>query len=137
MRPERLLPILVLVVGAAAFLMIYQKKTQPVPVPLEVADQPGPRLFFEHDCVTCHSVSRLPGARGTLGPGLDEVGRRAAERDPDSGGRDYLRQSLVEPGAVVRDGFVNAMPSYAGRMSPEEITTMVEWLTSLRGDPDA
>ncbi len=135
MRPERLLPIIVVIVGAAAFFSVYQKKTQPVPIPPELAGQPGPTLFFQHDCVTCHTVSTLPKARGTLGPGLDDVGHRAETLDPEGGGKAYLRQSLLEPGAVVRQGFVNAMPSFAGKMSEQELEQLIDWLSTLRVSP--
>jgi cytochrome c oxidase subunit II len=134
-RPERLLPIIVVIVGAAAFFSVYHKKTRAIPVPAEFAGQPGPRLFFQQDCVTCHTVSTLPGARGTLGPGLDDVGHRAESLDPEGEGKGYLRQSLLEPGAVVREGFVNAMPSFAGKMSEQELSQLIDWLATLKVAP--
>ncbi len=133
MRPERLLPIIVVIVGVVAFFSVYHKKSQPVPVPPELAGLPGPRLFFEHDCVTCHTVTALPGARGTLGPGLDDIGQRAPTMDGGDG-RNYLRDSLLEPGKTVREGFVNAMPSFAGKISDQELNQMVDWLLTLKKD---
>jgi mono/diheme cytochrome c family protein len=132
MRPERLLPVILVIVGAAAFFSVYNKKTRPIPVPAEVAGQPGPRLFFEHDCATCHTISTLPGARGTLGPGLDDVGHRAETLDPGGGGKQYLRESVTEPGKIVREGFVNAMPSFAEKLSQQELSQLVDWLSTLR-----
>lgn len=132
MRPERLLPLILVIAGVAAFFSVYHKKTQAIPVPPELSGQPGPRLFFENDCVTCHTVTALPGARGTLGPGLDDVGHRAETLDPEGGGKGYLRQSILEPGKVVRTGFVNAMPSFAGEMSDQELGQLVDWLSTLR-----
>ena len=134
MRLERLLPIIVVIVGVAAFFSVYQKKSRPIPVPPELAGQPGPRLFFEHDCATCHTVSRLPQARGTLGPGLDDIASRAAEIGGGDG-RSYLRDSLLHPGKVVREGFVNAMPSFEGKMSQEELEQLLDWLLTLEGTP--
>lgn len=135
MRPERLLPVILVIVGAAAFFSAYQKKTRPVPVPAAVAGQPGPRLFFEKDCVTCHSVTSLPGARGTLGPGLDDVGTRARKLDPEGGGKTFLRESILEPGKVVREHFVNAMPSFEGKLTDAELDQLVDWLMTLRTHP--
>lgn len=132
MRPERLLPLILVIAGAAAFVSVLRQKSQPVPVPPEVAGQPGPRLFFEHDCATCHTVTSLPEARGTLGPGLDDVGARAEQIDPKSGGKAYLRDSLLVPGKVVRETFVNAMPSFEGRLDEQELTHLVDWLSTLR-----
>ena len=137
MKPERLLPLILVIAGVAAFLSVYHKKTQPIPVPREFANQPGPLLFFQNDCVTCHTVTVLPGARGTLGPGLDDVGHRAEMLDPKEGGKAYLRQSILEPGAVVRKGFVNAMPSFAGKLSEPELEQLVDWLSTLRTEKPA
>lgn len=134
MRLERLLPIIVVIVGVAAFFSVYHKKSQPIPVPPELLGQPGPRLFFEHDCATCHTVSQLPQARGTLGPGLDDIASRAAEIDGGDG-RSYLRDSLLHPGKVVREGFVNAMPSFEGKMSQEELEQLLDWLLTLERTP--
>lgn len=131
MRPERLLPVILVIVGVVAFFSVYQKKTQPIPVPAKLSGQPGVRLFFEHDCVTCHTVSSLPGARGTLGPGLDDIGTRANKLD-DAGGRAYLRESILVPGKVIREGFVNAMPSFQGKMSDQELEQLTDWLLTLK-----
>jgi mono/diheme cytochrome c family protein len=132
MRPERLLPIILLVVGVAVALCVYREKTQPVPVPAGLQNQPGPRLFFQQGCVSCHTVTAIPGARGTLGPGLDDVGNRARLLDPAGAGKGYLRESILEPGKVVRKNFVNAMPSFAAKMSERELSQLVDWLSTLR-----
>lgn len=132
MRPERLLPIILVIAGVAAFLSVYHKKSQPVPLPSGLQGQPGPTLFFKHDCVTCHTVSSLPNARGTLGPGLDDIGNRARMLDPGADGKGYLRESILDPGKVVRDGFVNAMPSFQDKMSNAELDQLVSWLLTLK-----
>jgi putative heme-binding domain-containing protein len=49
----------------------------------------------ESGCGNCHTVE---GEGGILGPELSDVGLRR--------GIDYLRQSLVSPGAVVADGYL-------------------------------
>lgn len=137
MKAERWLPLLVLVAGVAALVSVYRQHTQHRPVPTEFAQQPGPRLFFEHDCVSCHTVSSLPGARGTLGPGLDDVGTRARQLDPKGDGKAYLRESLLEPAKVVREGFVNAMPSFEGQLSESDLEALVEWLDTLQVRKDS
>ena len=55
----------------------------------------GRAVFEAQGCASCHIVN---GIGGNLGPELTEVGaRRSATR---------LRQSLLEPGKAVPDGFV-------------------------------
>ena len=55
----------------------------------------GEELYSSLDCVVCHT---LGGEGGILGPALDEIGatRSAA----------HLRESLMEPGASVPNGFL-------------------------------
>lgn len=134
MRLERLLPIILVILGAAALISAYRHKTRVIPVPPEWADNQGVRLFFEQECVNCHTVTRLPGARGTLGPGLDNIGDRAAKMNPNGDSRVYLKESILEPGKVVREGFVNAMPSFTNKLSDEELNALVDWLSELKID---
>lgn len=132
MKPERLLPLILVIVGAAVFYFGYQKKTAPVTLPEEFAGNEAVGLFYQHQCVTCHWVSSLPDARGKLGPGLDNVGIRAKEYDPEHNGEEYLRESILNPSKVVREGFINAMPSFQGKLNEEELEKLVSWLTTLR-----
>lgn len=132
MRPERLLPLTLVVVGAVVFYWAYQKKSAPVDVPAGFEGNQAIVLFYRHDCVTCHTVNSLPNSRGVLGPGLDHVGDRALEYDPAGKGATYLRESILEPSKVVREGFVNAMPSFRGKLTEEELEILVTWLLTLR-----
>lgn len=135
MKPERLLPLILLIAGAAVFYSAYQKKTQTVSLPEEFRGQPAIELFYKHQCVTCHTVSKLPNARGVLGPGLDNVGNRSREYDPEHNGEKYIRESILQPAKVVREGFVNGMPSFEGKMTSNELDTLVQWLLTLKEEP--
>ena len=133
MKAERLLPVILVIAVAAFFFHAYRVKSTAKLVPKEFQDNPAVVLFYKYDCVTCHSVSHLPGAVGKVGPGLDRVGILAEEMDPEAGGKAYLRESILEPSKVVRHGFVNAMPSFDGRLGEFEVDLLVDWLSSLRG----
>lgn len=137
MKPERLLPLVLVMVGAVVFYLAYQKKTAQIEVPEGFKGNRAVELFYQHDCVTCHTVSFLPNARGLLGPGLDNVGSRSQEYDPQGKGEEYLRESILYPSKVVREGFVNGMPSYQGKMSEVELEILVTWLQSLRVEEEA
>ena len=56
---------------------------------------------FNANCAACHST----GTDKVIGPGLAGVGDR---------GEDYIRESIVDPGAVIADGFANIMPATFG-----------------------
>lgn len=136
MRPERLLPLILVIAGAAVFFSAYRHKTAIPEVPPELRNEPAVVLFYKHECVTCHWVSRLPEARGTLGPGLDGVGSRAREYDPEHNGEQYLRDSILEPSKVVREGFINAMPVFKGKLTEQELSMLVKWLSSLQREEE-
>lgn len=133
MKPERLLPAILVMVGAAVFYSVYSGKTRVVPVPEQWADNKAVVLFYQYDCLKCHTVTAIKDARGTLGPGLDNIGTRAPELDPNGDGKAYIRESIVDPARVVRKGFVNAMPSFKGQMTESEVETLVDWLSGLQG----
>lgn len=132
MKPERLLPMIVVIAGVAVLFSAYRSKTHVPDIPMEFREEPAVVLFYKHQCVTCHWISALPDARGKLGPGLDNIGERALRMDPDNGGADYLKESILEPSKVVREGFVNGMPSFKDKLTDEELDQMVDWLASLK-----
>jgi cytochrome c2 len=81
-------------------------------------------------CNTCH----LPDSESMLiGPGLQNVGERAATRVEGLSAPEYIRQSIVEPSAYVVEGFVdNLMPKvYAQVFSDEDLDNLVAYLLSL------
>jgi cytochrome c oxidase subunit 2 len=66
-----------------------------------------------YPCYTCHVESDL-GWVGNVGPSLNGLGDRAANRATVAGvatARDYIYQSLHEPGAYLVPGFGNLMPN--------------------------
>ena len=132
MKPERLLPMILVIAGAAVFFSAYHHKTTLASVPPDLRREPAVVLFYKSGCIECHWVARLPDARGTLGPGLDNVGNRALKYDPEHNGKDYLRDSILYPSKVVREGFINAMPSFKEKLTEHEVDTLVDWLSSLR-----
>ncbi len=78
-------------------------------------------------CFTCHSLKR--GER-ILGPSLADIGARATEA--------YIRQSILEPNAVIVSGFPgNVMPQNFNEMlTEEEINEVVAFLVSLKGSEE-
>ena len=77
----------------------------------------GSELFSRLHCLLCHSTeSSLP-----LGPNisLDE------EEYSDA----YLRESIMNPGAVVRDGYDNIMPSF-NYLTENEVADLIAFIRS-------
>lgn len=79
-------------------------------------------------CVACHG-------RGTRAPQLrGEIGTRCAERVEDMTCKEYLRESLVSPGAYVVDGFQPIMPPADAQLSDGQVWALVAFLQSQGGE---
>jgi cytochrome c551/c552 len=81
-------------------------------------------------CVTCHS---LEPDRVLVGPSLAGLGQRAGETVPGQSGREYIRTSIVAPGAHVVAGFDDGrMPSNWGEVLTEsQVDALVDYLGGL------
>jgi len=77
--------------------------------------------IFAENCVACHST----GADQIVGPGLAGIADRTASDD-------YIRESIVDPGAFVVEGFQNIMPSTIGdSLSSGDLDDLVAYLGTL------
>ncbi|MGA9532835.1 MAG: cytochrome c oxidase subunit II [Anaerolineales bacterium] len=89
----------------------------------------GRLIFNRYGCVACHTLDDA-GATGTVGPELNGIGERAASRVDGMDAQEYLRQSIVEPGAYVVEGFDDGlMPrDFGERMTDAELNAIVNYL---------
>ncbi|MCL4297903.1 MAG: c-type cytochrome [Anaerolineae bacterium] len=96
---------------------------EPTPVPGDTPEERGKNLFTGMGCVGCHAID---GQGGTVGPELTNV---------ISKGEDYVHQSIVQPNAVIAEGFQpNLMPqNFSQRMSEENISDIIAYLASVSG----
>lgn len=80
-------------------------------------------------CFLCHAVE---GTGGTRGPDLSNIASTAGQRQPGLSAEEYIRQSLLEPGAYVVPTYDNIMPPVAQRLSSQELDTLTEYLETLK-----
>jgi mono/diheme cytochrome c family protein len=92
---------------------------------LEGATDPA-QIFTAAGCAGCHELSKA-NATGTIGPSLDDLAQAAEERG-DGSPEDYVRESILDPGAVQVPGFSGQMPSYEGRLEDQQLQTLVNYL---------
>jgi cytochrome c551/c552 len=92
---------------------------------LEGATDPA-QIFTAAGCAGCHELSKA-NATGTIGPSLDDLAQAAEERG-DGSPEDYVRESILDPGAVQVPGFSGQMPSYEGRLEDQQLQTLVDYL---------
>jgi cytochrome c oxidase subunit 2 len=89
----------------------------------------GQRLFQELGCANCHrfdAQGRGPNLQGVYGrPVLLDDGRTVLAND------DYVRESILVPGAKIVAGYKNLMPSFQGMVSEEQLLALIAYVKSL------
>jgi len=89
----------------------------------------GEQAFRDLGCSECHSDQAgavAPSLRGVFGGEVSLEGGGTETIDVD-----YVRESILSPGAKVVRGFPNIMPSYQGRVSQDQLEALVDYLRSL------
>jgi len=96
----------------------------------------GEQIFHtKGTCEVCHKI----GEKGTRAPDLAGVGARAAKRKPGQGAKQYLIESLLDPGAYLVEGYPNIMPRVDKPpigLNRSELWAVVALLESLGGSVD-
>lgn len=92
----------------------------------------GRNSFNLRGCAGCHAVDGV--SSGQVGPNLTNV---YAEN-----GEDYVRESILEPNAVIAEGFAEGvmLPNIGAALSPEELDDIVAFLRDASGiepEPEA
>lgn len=89
----------------------------------------GQQLFSELGCITCHrsdTQGRGPNLVGVYGkPVLLEDGRSVMADE------NYVRESILDPGAKIVKGFKPVMPTFQGQVSDEQLSALVAYVKSL------
>jgi cytochrome c oxidase subunit II len=89
----------------------------------------GQKLFQQLGCTTCHrfdTQGRGPNLVGVYGkPVLLDDGRTVVADD------NYIRESILNPGAKVVAGFKPIMPTFQGNVNEEQLLSLVAYLKSL------
>jgi cytochrome c oxidase subunit 2 len=86
----------------------------------------GEAIFLENGCQACHVLSAIPSAQGQIGPSLDELSTSAEAAGMPL--EEFIRESIVDPGAFVPDGYTaGTMPAF-GQIPEEELDQLVQYL---------
>ncbi len=91
----------------------------------------GEKIFQQYGCATCHRADvqgRGPNLVGLFGKQqLLEDGRTVLVDE------NYVRESILNPGAKVVSGFKPIMPTFQGQLSEEQLMSLVAYIKSLSG----
>ena len=90
----------------------------------------GKQVYREKNCASCHQIG-TDGA--TVGPPLTHIGTVAETRKPGTSAEDYIRESILDPGAYIVPGSPDTMPRGLARgLSQEDFDDLVRYLLTLR-----
>jgi cytochrome c oxidase subunit 2 len=89
----------------------------------------GERLFRELGCSGCHmgsTVIRAPRLEGLYGKPVPLEGGPIVTGDDQ-----YIRDSILLPASQIAAGYSNAMPSFQGHISEEQLLQVIAYIKSL------
>jgi len=95
---------------------------------LAAAEPPKPaasaeEVLTKYGCTACHAILDSPS---TIGPELKTLGERASKEE--------IRQSIINPSAIISEGFPPIMPGdFADKMMVKELEMVVDFLSSSKG----
>jgi mono/diheme cytochrome c family protein len=93
-------------------------------------DADAGQAIYQAQCATCHSVDGStivgPTWQGLYGSEITlEDGSTVTADD------EYIRESILEPGAKIHADFQNAMPTFNGILSDEQIADVIAYIKTL------
>jgi cytochrome c oxidase subunit 2 len=122
----------VLVLRQPAFDAWVREQQQPAE---EDGGGAGNAVFEEQGCGSCHTFEPA-GSTAEIGPPLDDLEARARElgREP----QEFVRESIVEPDAVIREGYAaGVMPQTYDALSDEQMDALVQYLLAGTGTEES
>jgi cytochrome c oxidase subunit 2 len=94
--------------------------------------QRGQKLFQDLGCNTCHrsdSLARGPDLTGVFGKPVRLQSGEVVVVDEA-----YVRESILDPGAKLVQGYEAIMPTFKGLVTEEGIIDLIEYVKSLRNE---
>ena len=110
----------------------------PTPMPRPIAGIDPETVILNSGCGSCHAIGQL-GESGKVGPDLSNIGRDAADRNAGQTAEQYIRESIINPSAILAPECPNGpclddiMPGdYVQRLSEIQIDTLVKFLLTQK-----
>ena len=89
------------------------------------------KKIFASRCTICHTTDK----KSLIGPGLQGLygsTRSFTDGTKTTADMNYLRESILNPGAKIVSGFQNQMTPFAGTLSEEELAGLIEYIRTLK-----
>jgi cytochrome c oxidase subunit 2 len=91
----------------------------------------GEVLYRRQGCSGCHSTDGSAKTGPTF-KGIYGQTHSFSNASPVTVDDNYIRESILEPMAKIRQGYQGVMPTYKGRLKDEEITALIEYIKTLK-----
>jgi cytochrome c oxidase subunit 2 len=93
----------------------------------------GGGVLSKPGCVHCHSID---GSEHTdnvtrLAPSWLGTSQLAAERVPGQSAEEYLRESIMSPGAFIVDGYEDRMLSFRYALNDDDLESLIAFILQL------
>ena len=86
----------------------------------------GRQLFMQNGCAECHEQNRAPNLQGVFGGTVLLSDGSTVVADEN-----YVRESILSPSAKVVYGYQPIMPSFAGRVSDDDLLALIAYVKSI------
>lgn len=88
-----------------------------------------PAALFSSTCASCHTFTPA-GAKGTVGPNLDNLAADATKYGAGQSAEDYVRESITDPEKVVVSGYPGGVmpPNFGTSLTAAQIDALVKYL---------
>lgn len=91
----------------------------------------GEQIYNQYACSSCHSTdgSKMTGPswKGIFGEKQQLASGKSVTVDED-----YIRESILNPGAKVVKGYQPVMPSFKGQFDDNQINAIIEYIKTLK-----
>jgi cytochrome c551/c552 len=118
--------------------LVEEPGVEATPIVVEEGDtealiEAGVAVYQAQGCIGCHQLD-VANANGQTGPTHNNLGVTAEQRLEDANytgeattAEEYIRESIVNPGAYIVDGYQNIMPPYAS-LPEDQLDALVQML---------
>lgn len=88
-------------------------------------------VVFSRRCTQCHSVDGTAKTGPTM-KGIFGANHKMRDGSTVEVDENYVRESIMDPQAKVRDGYQPVMPTFKGILTDDEIGYLIEYIKTLK-----
>lgn len=95
----------------------------------------GEKYFHQYGCSNCHHFN--DAGRAPHLTGLYDRPVQISDGQIVTADENYIRESILNPGAKIVYGYANIMPNFTGTISEEQIIALISYIRALSPSPGA